>query len=84
MIYRCREEKLMQEQQTVMLTITMLTRSAWMCSFSSQPAWMSFQGNQMSFVQMMASWRGKGGSSIRFANPPAACRRRRVQNADRP
>ncbi len=30
---------------------------------------MSFQGSQMSCVQMMASWRGKGGSSIRIANP---------------
>ena len=68
MIYRCREEKRMLEQQTAMLTITILARSAWMCIFSSQPAWMSFQGNQMSFVQMMASWRGNCGSSIRFAN----------------
>jgi hypothetical protein len=29
-----------------------------MCIFSSQPAWMSFQSSQMSFVQMMA-WRGQ-------------------------
>ncbi len=40
----------MLEQQTAMLTITMLARSAWMCIiFSSQPAWMSFQGNQYPF-----------------------------------
>jgi hypothetical protein len=45
----------MPEQQTAMHTITMLARSAWMCIFSSQPAWVSFQGNQMSFVQMMGS-----------------------------
>jgi hypothetical protein len=65
MIYRCREEKRMLEQQKAMHTITMLARSAWMCIFSSQP----FQGNQMSFVQMTASWRGKSGLSIRFTNP---------------
>jgi hypothetical protein len=68
MIYRCREEKRMLELQTAMLTITMLARSAWMCIFSSQPVWMSFQSRQMSFVQMTASWRGNCGSSIRIAN----------------
>ena len=69
MIYRCRDEKRMLEHQTAMHTITMLARSAWMCIFSSQPAWMSFQGNMMSFVQMMTSWLAKAGLSIRFAKP---------------
>ena len=63
MIYRCREEKRMPELQTAMHTITMLARSAWMCIFSSQPVWMSFQSRQMSFVQMTATWRGNCGST---------------------
>ena len=62
-------EQLVPELQTAMHTITMLARSAWMCIFSSQPAWMSCQGKLISFVQMMTSWRAKGGLSIRFANP---------------
>jgi hypothetical protein len=69
MINRCRDEKRMLEQQTTIHTTTMLARSAWMCIFSSQPGWMSFQSSQMSFVQMMASWQSNSGLSIRFANP---------------
>jgi hypothetical protein len=70
MIYRCREGKRMQEQQTAMHTITVLAaRIACMCIFSSQPALISFRGSQMSFAQMMASWRGKLEYPFRKSHP---------------
>ncbi len=68
MICKCSARKLMLVLQTALHTIVLLERSAWTCIFSSLPAWMSLQGSQMSFVQMICSLHHSG-LSIHIENP---------------